>query len=251
MAFAARLIEKEAARVGWESLPSDGHLGKMKRTTLIGLISIFSQDPAHVAEARRRLDALLANVDDASTCPTDYRVSVLQMVLRAGGEKEYADVMRLYDRVRTEAEKRQIMGSLGHTPLPHLKQRTLDWATSGAVKTQDFFFVLRSVSGSSQQGLEQTWRYFKDNFNRIHAMVSSAPSSLMVHAINASCDEFTTDERADEIAAFFAAHPLPECSMKIGQLIETVRVAAAVSKRMAASPLADASFWNLDTLLSS
>jgi len=46
------------------------------------------------------------------------------------------------DKVDTVAQKKDVYAALGFTPNPADKLKVLDWATSGAIKLQDFFYPM-------------------------------------------------------------------------------------------------------------
>jgi hypothetical protein len=242
-AFAAKLTGPAISTVGWTSQPGDGHRSKLLRATLIALAGKFSTDPQTVAEARRRFDAVVANPADASACPAEYKSTVYQIALKDGGTAEYDKLMRVYDALQDNAERKQIMLSLGSAVDPALRARTMDWATSGAVKLQDFFYPLISVSASSQAGLEATWEYFQQHFVRLHAMVSTASPSLFDAVIGAACGGFASHARAEEVKKFFDEHPLPANQRRIAQILEGIRVNAAFMDRIAASKMGSPEFW--------
>lgn len=61
-----------------------------------------------------------------------------------GGRNEYDALMKLYHAADNDAQRKQILHSIGSVPDVKLKQAALDWATSGEVKLQDFFYVFNS-----------------------------------------------------------------------------------------------------------
>merc|ERR1712194_117353 len=81
--FAGKLISKCAARVGWEKKDTDGHLDGMMRETMISLMAKFShEDPAVVAEARKRYNAYIGG--DKSVLPDDIKVPAFVLVIKTG-----------------------------------------------------------------------------------------------------------------------------------------------------------------------
>ena len=64
-----------------------------------------------------------------------------------------------------------VLSSIGSTPDLKLKRDVLDWTTSGDVKLQDFFYAIGGVHGSGKEGRELTWSYFKENYDRLKAMI--------------------------------------------------------------------------------
>lgn len=146
-AFAASLVKPAAARAGWDARPDDGHLGKLLRATLVNLLSLFCwSEPEVLQEARRRFERICQvrwvgsvvyawftklvlsrqylklgpptnhnqNPEDVKALPTEYKVPVMSMVLKAGGQKEFDQVMQLYHDAPSNVEKKQVRSRAMH-----------------------------------------------------------------------------------------------------------------------------------------
>ena len=105
----------------------------------------------------------------------------------------------------------------------------------GGVKLQDFFYPMRSVSASGPAGADIAWQFFQDNFERLQAKLDGASPSLMDAVIVCCCKGKLTTDRADEVDAFFAAHPLPLSSRTIKQTVEDMRLQASFAQNVAAA----------------
>ena len=70
----------------------------------------------------------------------------------------------------------------------------------------------------------------------METMLATASPSLMDAVIGASCAGFTSTARADEVVAFFEAHPLPN-QRRITQIVEGIRVNAAFTGRIEQSSM--------------
>lgn len=243
--FARGIVMNLCDAVGWESKESDGHLSVLLRSIMINLLSTFcSDDDTVYKEASRRFALFLENHDDTKALPGDMRSSVFKIVLKRGGAEVYGQIKTYFDTASDSAEKRFVLGSLGATGDAKLKKATMEWATSGAIKIQDFFFPMGSVGRSSREGREISWQYFKDNFENIKAMISKASPSLMDACIVSCGGGFCTNEMADEIVAFFEEHPVPQSSRKIQQTVEIMRANAKFFGVLKGSDLAKAEFWS-------
>ena len=248
VAFAARLVGPAAAASGWEAKSDDGHLGKLKRACLVRLQAHFAcGTPAVAATAKRLWDAYFANglAGDASALPADFKIPVFKIVLAnaaAGSEAEFDQLMAHLGALTANAERKAVYLAIGATPSLALKRRVLEWCTGGALKLQDFFYPIGSVSQSSPEGLAMAWDFFRENFADISAMLKKASASLMDAAIVYSVSGFATDARADEIAGFFTdpatGEPrLPQSNRKISQTVEGIRASAKFLARILASDL--------------
>ena len=241
--FAAQLIAPAAARIGWDTLATDMHRTKTLRATLIDLIGRFSKSPADLEQARKRFKAVLNAPSDPNSCPSDYKATVFKMVLREGSLEEYTQLMKVFAASQSDAERKQVMLSMGFSNVAQLQQQTLDWTMSGAVKLQDFFYPMMSVGSSSRQGMELMWDFFQKNLPALQAKLASASPSLMDAVIASACGGFTTSARADEVAGFFEAHPMPANQRRISQLLEGVRVNAAFTSLLVKSNMSSPAFW--------
>ena len=88
-----------------------------------------------------------------------------------------------------------------------------------------------------------SWKYLQDKFDHIQGMLGKANPSLMDAVIVMCAGGFCSREKADEIEAFFQAHPVPQSSRKIAQTTEAMRANAKFMDILQASPLSQDSFW--------
>ena len=243
-AFARTLVINLAKKVGWESKKTDGHLSVLLRSIMIGLLGSFCYDDEDVSsEAKRRFVAFQADHNDVQSLPSDMRSSVFKIILKNGGESEYESVLAYFSEATDNAERKHVLASLGHAPDKKLKERTMEWTTSGAVKLQDFFYAMGSVGRSNKEGREISWAFYKSNFEKLNGMIGKGSPSLMDACIVSCAGAFCSKEKADEIEAFFKENPLPKSARKISQLIESMRTNAAFLDMLQKSELSNASFW--------
>jgi aminopeptidase N len=244
-AFAKGIVLKLMKKVGWESQVSDGHLTTLLRGIMINLLSAFAyDDPVVSQEALTRFRAFQEDANNVTSLPSDMRTAVFKIILKNGGAKEYEEVKSYFYTATDNAERKHVLGSLGSTPDAKLKLATMDWTTSGEVKLQDFFYAMGSVGHSSREGRKISWQYFQDNFDRIKVMLGKAAPSLMDACIVMCAGGFSTKEKADEITAFFEAHPLPNNHRKISQTVESMSANAKFLDVLKASQLSKADFWS-------
>ena len=136
------------------------------------------------------------------------------------------------DVLDTVAEKKDVYAALGFTPKLEDKTAVLDWCTSGAVKLQDFFYPIASVSGSGADGAELAFNYMKKHFDRMHAMVKKGSPSLIMAVISYCCSGFASKERAAEIEQFFKENPIPLAARRVAQIIENTNANATFLERI-------------------
>lgn len=240
--FAATLVKDIAAAVGFEKRDSDGHLDGLLRESIIALQAKFSREEGLVAESRRRFDAYVQG--DKSRLSDDIKVPMMQIVLKTGGKAEFASVRAMHACATTNIERKHIYEVIGHCPDMEKKREALEWAVSGEIKIQDFFYVVGSVASSSKPAVAMTWEFFKENFVKIKSMLKSANPSLMDAMIACSARGFCTAQAAADIEEFFKSNPLPQNKRKISQVLEEIRANAAFLDRALKTSVNDESFWD-------
>ena len=152
--------------------------------------------------------------------------------------------MLMFHSTKTDSVRKWATSTLGSSPGKVMKQRVMEWAISGEVKLQDCFYPMTSVASSSAEGSQVAWSFFKDNFDRLNAMCSSANAWTMQYMIMACTSRLCSREAAGEMTAFFQAHPVPTASRKISQILEKILVSAKFSEIVRDSKLVSADFWN-------
>ena len=247
--FAAGLLTRGLASLGWENLPGEEHTRRLLRALLIGMLDKFAaQDESVLAEASRRFQAfhrhLAAGETDAAAAvlPGDFRATVFRLVLAdtsssrsdAALLEDYEAVLRTFTSTEDNQEKKYALFSLGAARDERLQRRTLQWSLlSGAVKLQDFFYPIDAVAASGRAGSALAWSYLQEHFSEVQEKLSKASPSLMGAVISYSTGRFCSNERADEIEAFFQRHPVPACSRVISQILERMRANAKLVELIA------------------
>jgi aminopeptidase N len=243
--FARKLLKGLNSIVSWDASPSDGHLTAILRATMVELLSLFCYDEPDVAvEASNRCKKFLEDPSDVVSLPSDLKTGVFGIYVKNGGIKEYEEILSYFDSATDNAERKHTLRSLGLSLDNNLKRRTLDWALSGKVKLQDFFYPMGSVGSSSKEGRQISWKFFQDNFDTITGMIGKASPSLMDACIVSCCGSFCSEEMATEIEIFFKSHPLPRNIRKISQTVENISANAKFLKKLQQSELSNKEFWD-------
>ena len=242
--FAKTTVVNLMTTVGWEFRASEGHLTTLLRGLMISLLSSFAWDDDVVKnEAATRFRAFRDDVSDVKSLPSDMRTQVFKIMLKNGGMEEYEAIKAYYSTATDNAERKHVLNSLGSTQDPSLKLATMEWSTSGEIKLQDFFYAMGSVGRSGRVGRQVSWKYYQDNFSKIKGMIGSGNASLMDACIVMCAGGFCSNEKADEIDAFFQANPLPKNTRKIAQTTENMRANAKFLDIVKSSALSNDDFW--------
>lgn len=251
MAFARGIVAPAVARFGWEATPGEEEVTRIARSVVVSLAETFCAEDASVAgEAKRRFDGYFSavaagNVAEASAIlSSDIKGAVFRISLKGDQDNSaYNNILSEFTGATEDEKRRWAINTLGSASSVEQKRRVMEWAISGAVKLQDIYSPMISVSGSGAVGADVAWDFFKTNFNLIQEKVASGNAWTMQGIIVGCCSKFCTASKADEVEQFFAINPIPSAARKVSQIIEKIRVTASFVEKTQKSSLATAEFW--------
>jgi aminopeptidase N len=189
------------------------------------LVQSLSSDPDVQTQARELVERYLEQ--PAALPPT--LVAPMLQVAAAGGDSSLYDqyVARMNASVANPEEYYRFFNALATFKTPELRTRTLQFALSADVRTQDTPLLLAQllVSPWSQ---DAAWAFVTAQWNAVLGKVGSFRGMPTVaNALSAFCSA----EKSAEIKAFFAAHPVPEAARTLQQSYERIAACVAVDAR--------------------
>eukprot|EP01101_Sappina_pedata_P008253 TRINITY_DN452_c0_g2_i3.p1 TRINITY_DN452_c0_g2~~TRINITY_DN452_c0_g2_i3.p1 ORF type:complete len:626 (+),score=222.47 TRINITY_DN452_c0_g2_i3:281-2158(+) len=218
--FGQRLFKDAFVNVGWDPKQGESHSTSLLRSLLLSKLGSYGE-PEVVAEAKKRFQS------SADSLPADLRQAVYGMVV-ASGEEGYNALLDKFRKSDMQEEKMRCVRALGRTKSESLLTRTLELSLSPEIRSQDIVSLIGSVS-ANPKGRDLTWTFFKENFERIKGALPGL--FLVSRLVQVVSSDFTTDERADEVEAFFKKNPVAGGERAIKQSIESIRSNAKWLKR--------------------
>ena len=210
--------------IGEEPKAGDSDDVLARRGTLWQLLGLTAGDTALQAKARALADAYLTN---SSSLPPSFAAPVLQ-VAAAGGDAA------LYDRylaaakaaVGTPEQYYRVFNALASFRDPALADRTLAFALSAEVRSQDAPLLLGQLLNSSAQ--DKTWAALAAQWDTVTGRLGEFQAlPYIVSALGSFC----TPLRAAEIRGFFKAHPVPAAARSLTQALERIDSCVALDQR--------------------
>jgi hypothetical protein len=107
---------------------------------------------------------------------------------------------------------------------------TCAYALSGAVKTQNAPFLLRSAIANRRHGAA-AWEFVRDHWDEA---IERFPSNTIVRMVS-SVSTLNTPELVADAAAFFAEHPIEQAAKTLAQILERQATNAALRTRQGAA----------------
>jgi puromycin-sensitive aminopeptidase len=242
--FMKEFIRPAYGIVGWDSKEGETDNEKLFRGCIISLCANYSQSETEIiSAATERFADIFSNPKSHHVC-ADVIVPILKIVLKNGDEKEFNEAMDLFKAWQgSNIEQKYIYRAIGSIRSVNLKEKALEWAISGEIKLQDFFYPVFSVSSSNLDGGKLAWDFYKANFQKVKKMIQKAHPSLMDAMISYSAYGLCSEENLNDFEQFFADHDFPQNRRKIAQTIEGLKMNKRFFNIVQASTLSNTSFW--------
>jgi alanyl aminopeptidase len=168
------------------------------RAALLALVAIHAEEPALIADARRRAEAWLDGKGGIA-------VEDLGIVMSAAGRAADAALFdRLERAARASQEQREriaLLAGLGNVRDPALSLRALRLLVDGPFDITESGVLIGGAFG--QPALEpQAWAFFKDNYATISARVPPFARGYLVFVAS----NFCTEAQRKDAESFFTPH---------------------------------------------
>jgi aminopeptidase N len=216
------------AALGVPGHPGDSDERQSRRAALFELVGATGND----SELRRRAQELAAAYIES---PASLPGTLVPIVLRAAALEGDA---ALYDRYIAQLQKvtgqpeeyYRFFNALPWFRDPALVQRTLAFAVSPAVRTQDTATLIAGLM-SSPATQDAAWAFTKAQWP---TLVQKLGTFQGIPTIVTSLGAFCSAERAREVREFFAKNPVPSAARGLAQAIERIEACAALAARQSA-----------------
>ncbi len=212
--------------IGMTARPGDTDEINSLRGTLL---EVLSGDP----EVQKRARELVERYFDQPSSLAPTLVSPMLQVAAAGGDAALYEryLAKMKASVATPEEYYRYFNALAIFPTPELRQRTIEFALSDEVRTQDTSLLLAQLLTTAGSE-DAAWAYIKSHWTTVVAKVGGFMGMpTLANALGASCSA----EKSADIKAFFDAHPVPDAARTLQQTYERIATCTAVDARQSAA----------------
>ena len=198
--------------IGWDPAPAEDDLRSKLRGLLIALLAISGGDIA----TRERCHSIFATYrTDAQAVHPEVAAAAISVVATTGNAVDFDTLVECFRTGQTPQERLRFLYSLSEFDDPKLLQRTCEFALSDEVKSQDAPFVLARCLASRSHG-SVAWSFIKSKWD--HA-VDTFPSNSIVRMVD-PVKYLNTPPLLADVQAFFKAHPIPQATKTLDQILE-------------------------------
>jgi aminopeptidase 2 len=218
-AFQRALVSKKAHSIGWTFGSNDGHIEQQFKSLMFSA-ACDADDEKAVAAAKDMFQRFRAGDRDA--LHPNLRTTAFATVLRLGGVAEYDAIVDEYQNAKTSSERNAALACLGVGRSEELVKRTLDYAFSSHVKSQDVYIVLRGLRGHAA-GLEALWAWEKANWETLRERFPSSIGMLGT-ILQMAVAAMTREEQKKDVENFFKENSASGVDMDLAQALDAIKV---------------------------
>src|SRR5688572_21099716 len=210
-----RTVRPLMDRLGWIPKPGETDEVHSLRSTVIFTLGNAGRDPEVLREAQRL--AHLHVTGDATLHPSLVDTT-LQIGALEGDAALYEQYVSRMEASASAAEKRQYSIALAFFSEPNLLARTLAFATSSNIRTQDAPTLIR-VLMQRPAASAATWEHIKANWERVErsfGIFQGIPT--VVEALQHLCDTASKND----VGRFFDTHRVAGTTRVLQQSMESI-----------------------------
>jgi len=160
---------------------------------------------------------------DVSAIPPDLRFPVFEIIMRATeGVEEYEDIVNYYRETFIPAEKVVALSVLGYGQSLELVRRTLAFAMSSEVRTQDILTAIATLR-SSVIGRAELWNFMRHHWDILYERHCD-DIGFLDYFVVLSIESFSTIERYHEVQSFFANKDTTTYDRILATCLEGIRM---------------------------
>jgi aminopeptidase N/puromycin-sensitive aminopeptidase len=200
--------------VGWESKPGESDEQRTLRARLFNSLGYDARDPEVLAQARKIADQVL---DNPASVDREMAIGAIALAALNGDEAFYARVMTALKNPKSPEEYYMYLFSLPQFSDSKLLQRTLDYAISPDIRSQDALQLVTGVMGNPA-GERLAWDFVLAHWDAVQKVGGPFASAQVVGATSSFCDAHMRDQVVD----FYAAHKIEAAERTYRQSIERI-----------------------------
>jgi aminopeptidase N len=219
-----RLLTPAAQELGWQPKAGESDETKSLRARVLYTLGYAGKDPEVIASARRLTEKALLNPESIDSTVA---FSAFSLAAQNGDAALYDKVEAKMQAGGTSLENYYLyFQTLSKFRNPKLLERTLNYAISPAVRSQDTLGLIAAVMKNPAGG-QLAWQFVQNHWSEIDKVGGGFTSAEVVGATNAYCDA----NMHEQVQDFFTQHKVPTAERTLKQALETIHTCSDLKSR--------------------
>jgi len=213
-AWVRSLAGPAAQELGWQPKPGEDDNTKSLRPVVYLIVGIQGDDQRVLDEADKLAREYLHSPDSVDGSMI---FAVLVLAARDGKPDLYDVYLQQMDHPRSPQEYTYLLRSLSFFPEPDLQQRTLQFALSDKVRSQDTATIIAGWQDLHPGRVN--WDFVRDNWaalnKKLPPVFSGAVGARPASQLCSAADR-------QQVADFFREHPIPGAERELNEAMESI-----------------------------
>jgi aminopeptidase N len=215
-------IQKE---LGWSVVPGEDTNKRDLRAHVTYTLGYTGRDPEVLAKAK---DLALEEMKTPGTVDPSLVDTVFTLAASNGDPALYDQMMLRVRENQSPEQYYRYFYNLARFTDPALVQRTLDFAISPAVRSQDALNLIAAVMNTTT-GANLGWKFVRSHWAQIEKIMGGYNTGGIVATTGSFCDA----GMRDEVKQFFTEHPVPAAERSLRQAQERVNYCIDLKQQQA------------------
>ena len=207
-----RLLAPIAKELGWQPRAGDSDELKSLRARVMHTLGYTGRDPDVLIEARKLTEQAF---ESPTSVDRTIAATALSLAAMNGDASLYDRIFDHLKKASTPEEYYLYLQTLSRFSDPKLLQRTLEYALTPSVRSQDALGIISRVM-ENPAGARLAWDFVRSHWPEIEKISSGFMSGEVVEATGAFCDAGLGEEVKD----FFSSHKVPTAERTLKQSLE-------------------------------
>ncbi|KAI9720919.1 MAG: Aminopeptidase 2 mitochondrial [Chrysothrix sp. TS-e1954] len=221
-AFLRRLTGPKAHELGWSFSDKDGSTLQQFKGLVFAAAGSAGDD--QVVGAAKEMFERFSKGDREAINP-NIRGAVYATALQNGGQKEWDIIVNEYRTAKIADERNSALRVLGRATQPELVQKTVDFALSDEVRSQDVYMPLGGLRTHSN-GIAALWELLKGQWGTLTTRFP--PTGSQFDGIVSLCTSgFTQQSQLDDVQAYFQTKSTKGFNQTLAQSMDAIRAKMA------------------------
>jgi tricorn protease interacting factor F2/3 len=211
--YFSELFEK----LGWDPKKDEKHTDTLLRGMVIAVLGKLG-DQKILHEAKRRFNVFLKKHE---TLRPDLREVIFSLMAWTGDEKIHNQLVQIFKKAGSQEAKLRVLGGLCNFRNEKLLLKTLDFALSKEVRSQNIALPIVKISGNPF-GKKILWPWLKKNWKPLTKKFGFG--NPLANRIVSTISLVADSSMEKEIILFFKNNPTPGTEMTLKQTLERIRI---------------------------
>jgi aminopeptidase N len=213
-AWVNRLLSPIAREVGWTPSATESDETKQMRSETLSVLAEVGND----VEVKKRARELARSIiENNMSGDRSLAANILVIAAESGDAALYEEIRAKAEKAKSPEEYRTYLAPLQRFTDPTLIRRSLEWALSPQMRSQDRALFIAGIL-SNDQARPIAWPYVKEHWSEIERLIPPFTIGRIMASMSRAC----SPAERDEVKAFFAAHPAAGSERAARQTLERI-----------------------------